>query len=445
MSLMLLGILNSQAAGGSIAYYIQTLGGSGDELGRGAASDSDNNLHVAGFTKTDAAGHSDFLVVKYDAVGDIVWQRRYGGNLGYNGQDEAEAIGLDSSGNVYVSGVTRAGAGNTDGIAIKYNSSGTIQWQNAFGGSDSDYYRGMAIDSSGNQVAVGETANSTYGSWDGRIVGMNSSGSVQFQRRFGGSGQDFLNDAAFDSSGNSYVVGETSESSGASSIVLAKSNSGGTLQWQRYLTGSGAEYGESVTVDSSDNVYVLGTTDTSGAGGQDALLAKYNTSGTLQWQRILGGSGTEYAKSVSTDTDGNIFIAGFTNSDGAGDYDGLIAKYNSSGTIQWQRTLGTTGSDSLHGMTVGADGAIYVTGKTDGPGAGAEDLFLAKLPNDGSLTGNYTLDSVTVKYEASTLTAATSSLASETGGLSNGSSSMSSTGLSQASNTSSYTQYKVIL
>ena len=92
------------------------------------------------------------------------------------------------------------------------------------------------------------------------------------------------------------------------------------------LGGSGIDYFISVILDSSDNIIVAGYTDSQGAGGYDALLAKYDSSGTLLWQKILGGSGTDIFVSVILDSSDNIIAAGYTASQGAGSNDGLLVK-----------------------------------------------------------------------------------------------------------------------
>ena len=141
---------------------------------------------------------------------------------------------------------------------------------------------------------------------------------------------------AVDGSGNSYIAGNTTTL--ASEMLILKYNSSGTLQWQRKLTGnSDRAYG--VAVDSSGNVYITGSTGGQGTG-TSMHTAKYNSSGTLQWQRNLSGTGTDLGIDIAVDSSANVYVVGRTSSSGQGFSDILIVKYNSSGTIQWQNTLG---------------------------------------------------------------------------------------------------------
>jgi uncharacterized delta-60 repeat protein len=411
MSLIRLGFWAASGSAG-LSYWLATLGGTGRDRAESVAIDSSGNGYVLGRTDSAGAGNDDFLLVKYDPAGTVQWQRVLGGA----DTEQGRGIAIDSSDNIYVVGKTKsAGAGIDDLLLAKYNSSGTIQWQRVLGGTGEERGHAITIDSSDNVYVFGFTDSAGAGGIDFLLAKYNSSGTIQWQRVLGGSGIEFGNSVAVDSSGNVYVFGDT-ESTGAGGIdfLLAKYNSSGTIQWQRVLGGSGTEQGNGIAVDSSGNVYVIGNTASTGAGGNDFLLAKYNSSGTIQWQRVLGDTGTEVGYSVAFDSSDNIYVAGYTNSTGAGGIDFLLAKYNSSGTIQWQRVLGGSGSDYGRSITIDSSDNIYVVGYTGSVGAGSDDLLIAKLPSDGSLAGTYVLDGVNIVYAASALTGATSTLTAAT-------------------------------
>ena len=155
--------------------------------------------------------------------------------------------------------------------------------------------------------------------------------------------------------------------------------------WIATLGGANNDYGYGIAVDSSGNCYVTGYTASAGAGNNDVLITKYNTSGTIQWQRTLGGTGADYGYGIAVDSSGNCYVAGLTNSAGAGSTDVLITKYNTSGTIQWQRILGGSGTDISYGIAVDSSGNCYVTGYTDSAGAGAQDVLITKYDTSGTI------------------------------------------------------------
>jgi uncharacterized delta-60 repeat protein len=430
------------AGAGAVTYWLSTLGGSSQDYGNSVATDSSGNSYSLGETNSTGAGNRDFLLAKRDPAGTIQWQRVLGGS----GNDFGYSVAIDSSNNVYVTGSTGStGAGSNDLLVAKYNSSGTIQWQRVLGGSGTDAGRSVAIDSSDNVYVFGDTGSTGAGGVDFLLAKYNSSGTIQWQRVLGGSGSDAGRSVAIDSSDNVYVLGyENSTGAGGFDFLLAKYNSSGTIQWQRVLGGSGNDFGESVAIDSSDNVYVLGRSSSTGAGGTDLLLAKYNSSGTIQWQRVLGETGDDYGQSVAIDSSDNVYVLGYTSS-GAGGTDFLLAKYNSSGTIQFQRVLGGTGADQGYAVTIDSSNNVYVFGFTVSTGAGSVDYLLAKLPNDGSLTGTYVLDGVNIIYAASSLTAATSTLTAATSSLTSATSTLTAATSTLADASASLTSYLVEL
>jgi hypothetical protein len=222
----------------------------------------------------------------------------------------------------------------------------------------------------------------------------------------GTSGDNWVlaNDAATDSSGNIYVIGDTSGALDGNShiggydIFVFKYDSSGNKIWSRQLGTNNYDFAQGVATDSSGNVYVTGYTggemDGTKAGDYDLFLVKYNSSGTKQWTKQLGTSSEDKAYGVATDSSGNVYVAGKTTGglDGntnAGNSDLFLVKYNSSGTKQWTQQLGTSSADSASGVATDSSANVYVTGQTAGgldgnTNAGSEDLFLVKYNSSGT-------------------------------------------------------------
>jgi len=381
--------MNLAAAGaGGGSYWISLLGGIGTDIANGVAIDSSNNIIVVGYTDTAGAGNIYVLIAKYDSSGILQWDRTLGGT----GTELAYSVATDSSDNIVVVGQTDSdGAGSADTIIAKYNSSGVLQWERTLGGTSSDYANGVTIDSSDNIIIAGRCSSDGAGGADFLIAKYNPSGVLQWDKTLGGTGTDIANGVAIDSSDNIIVVGQSNSDGNFYDTVVAKYNSSGSLQWDRVygINGAHNEIGFDVAVDSSDNIIIVGYTPAVGAGSNDAFIAKYNSSGSLQWDRVLGGTGSEIGYGVAIDSSDNIIIAGRTDSDGAGSNDCLIAKYNSSGVLQWDRTLGGTGQDMANDVAIDSSNNIIVVGRTDADGAGGIDFLIAKLPSDGSLEGTY--------------------------------------------------------
>src|SRR5690606_11215829 len=141
--------------------------------------------------------------------------------------------------------------------------------------------------------------------------------------------------------------------------------------------------------DTSGNVYVTGQTggafeDNTSAGGNDAYLRKYNSSGTQQWTRQWGTSSTDNGNSVAANPGGLIYVVGETGPDAE------IRTFSSSGSSVWSKTITATGGETALDVAVTGNGDAYVTGYTSGSltgtNAGKSDVYVRKYLVDGSIS-----------------------------------------------------------
>ncbi len=231
-----------------------------------------------------------------------------------------------------------------------------------------------------------------------------SRGVKQWTKQLGTSTTDYGNDITSDSSGNVYVTGSIygglngNTNAGASDLFVVKYNSSGVNQWTKQLGTSRSDEGQSITSDSSGNVYVTGYTSggldgNTNAGSTDLFVVKYNSSGVKQWTKQLGTSADDRGYNITSDSGGNVYVTGYTGGglDGnsnAGMSDLIVVKYNSSGIKQWTQQLGTSAGDNAKAITSDSSGNVYVTGRTVGAldgntNAGIVDLFVVKYNSSG--------------------------------------------------------------
>ncbi|MFX1497671.1 MAG: SBBP repeat-containing protein [Promethearchaeota archaeon] len=355
----------------------RTWGGSNYDEGMGVAVDSADNVYLAGYTYSFGAGSDDMILTKYNSLGVQQWNRTWGGS----NYDEGMGVAVDSADNVYLAGYTESfGAGSGDMVLAKYNSLGVQQWNCTWGGSSSDMGTGVAVDSTDNVYLVGYTYSFGAGYYDMVLAKYNSLGVQQWNRTWGGSSIDEGTGVAVDSADNVYLAGYTYNfGAGSGDMVLAKYNSLGVQQWNCTWGGSSLDEGTGVAVDSADNVYLVGYTLSFGAGYYDMVLAKYNSLGVQQWNRTWGGSSIDEGTGVAVDSADNVYLAGYTYNFGAGSGDMVLAKYNSLGVQQWNCTWGGSSLDEGTGVAVDSADNVYLVGITSSFGAGSYDMVLVKF------------------------------------------------------------------
>ena len=246
------------------------------------------------------------------------------------------------------------------------------------------------------------------------VRAMGQTPAIQWSRALGGTLDDMVLSFRPTTDNGSVIGGVTaskdgdvSGSKGKGDIWVAKLDANGNRQWQKVLGGSNEEQGAMV-YQATDGGYIVGgnTLSTSGDvknahGGMDIWIVKLNSTGSIQWQKALGGSNTDEIVCLQQTADGGYLVGGQTlsvNGDVTGhhgDYDIWFVKLSSAGSIQWTRTLGGSGTEKLAGMNLLPDGGFVFSGSTHsgdvtGFHAGM-DLWVGRISASGDLLWNRAL------------------------------------------------------
>ena len=351
-------------------------------------SASDQSIYLSGMATTDNQDYGG-LVAKYNASGTLQWSRAFGLGFAIYFYDSA----TDSSGNVYVGG----DFGQSTGVLVKYNSSGVEQWR--IGIMDLNVSSGMIV--TGFSVVSGFIyINLTHrlGFASMKLIKLNTDGVSQWTpKEIGGNNYNIMFGMNTDNSGNSYVLAQSDSTNGswstAATYEIIKYNSSGVKQWQRTLSGlnnylydEGRKGPGDVATDTLGNVYFA-------AGSQYytyGIIGKYDSNGTLQWQREFRGDVDSFRTFVScaTDSSGNVYAVakqiGYPQKI-------WIVKYDTNGTLQWQRSVmrATAGVIFVYGCFVDANNVLYVSGQSINDNDTVKEMFFLKLKSDGTPTGTY--------------------------------------------------------
>ncbi|MFX1536528.1 MAG: SBBP repeat-containing protein [Promethearchaeota archaeon] len=377
--------------------------------------------------------------------------------LGGNNYDMGIDVTVDSQGNIIVTGSTKSenfpmlngiqeshAGGEFDAFIAKFNVIGQLLWSTYLGGNDWDFGQCIIVDDSDNIILLGMTESCDFpitedacqksykGEGDCFIAKFATNGSMLYSSFFGGIGYDVPLNAEFDSSGNIVFIGGTSSEDFPVTATAPQSALGGkednfvtilapdfsSLLYSTFQGGSGADFGQELSIDIEGNVIVLGVTNSSDfpvtnnaykatvGGPGDVFFAKYNPFGQLTYASYFGGADGEWGFAVDTDSSGNIILAGKTNSTDLpttvtfqpnfGElWDGFITKFAPNGQdLIFSTFLGGDGVDEAYNLDVCENDNILITGATDSDNfpvffpfqdtrKGGLDIFITLLNQNG--------------------------------------------------------------
>jgi len=313
------------------------------EFAFGVATDAAGNIYTTGYTggSFDGNTHSgnntffDVFLAKFDASGNWQWTKQFG----FSNNDEGRAVTTDRFGNVYITGYVRGALdglprpGTADVFIRKYDSNGNKLWSALFGSPDVDESFGIACDADGNVFVTGWCDGSIEGNpylsnGDNFLVKYDTNGQRLWLKQWGTYNKDTGYSLATDVAGNVYLSGYTTgplygPRLGERDIFFAKFDPSGNLIWAKQMGTDGHDQAWGIATDPAGSIYVTG--ETSGPldadnyqGDRDIFLTKYDAAGNWQETFQYGNVWNDIARGVAVNTNGDVFIAGwtYTNLDG---------------------------------------------------------------------------------------------------------------------------------
>ncbi|MEI6945609.1 SBBP repeat-containing protein [Paraflavisolibacter sp. H34] len=373
--------------------------GNGTDAATAVALDGSGNVYVTG-TSAGSGTADDIATIKYSSTGSQLWVQRYNGPA--SGVDGATAIAVDAGGNVYVTGASEGSGTGGDYVTIKYDKNGAQLWVARYNGpgNGSDGANALAVDGSGNVYVTGQsTGLGTFG--DIATLKYSAAGAELWAKRYNGpvSRLDRGTAIAVDGSGNVLVTGRVvtvlNEDGDFTDYITLKYTAAGVQQWAVQYNGDQSEEAYDLAVDGSGNVYITGRSGpVTEDPNYDIATIKYNASGVQQWARRYDGPGGDQGgggEDLLLDASGNVYVTGTNSISGDfNDLDFVTVKYSSGGTQQWVAILDGPGNnvDAAHAIGIDGSGNLYVTGRS----------FLTQYTSRHTTTP---CDYATVKYNAS--------------------------------------------
>jgi gliding motility-associated-like protein len=406
----------------------KSLGGSSSDYANKIKPTSDGGYIIAGQSFSndgDVSGHHpdpmgsytwDCWITKINSSGVIQWQHSYGGD----NDDIATCIQQTSDGGYIFAGSTRSNNGDVSGLhftddfwVVKINAAGAIQWQKCLGGSSYEVANAIKQTTDGGYIVTGYTNSSdgnvigSHGYEECWVVKLDNTGTVQWQKCYGGGSGDGGNDIQQTTDGGYIIAGYSGSSDGDLSGVgnhggvdyfVLKINATGAVQWKKCYGGSSLDKARSIRQTNDGGYVVAGfsnSTDgdrTSSMGSSDYWIVKISNTGAIEWQRNVGGTMVDDAYEIEQTLDGGYIVNGFTQStDGDavtnhGHNDYFLVKLSSTGVVQWKKCYGSNyGDDVGFSVLQNADGTFILAGISSSDGGDVTgnhsygDMWIVKL------------------------------------------------------------------
>lgn len=349
----IIGSTSSYGSGGSDVFLIktdenckmewnQTYGGTKDDSGSSIRQTSDYGYIIAGTTESSGAGGSDVWLLKVSEGGILEWSKTLGDRYSDRGYDVLELKdGYLVLGTIELS--SDIGAGNYNILLLKTDRSGVKLVDKNFGGDLTEYGFSLSQTLEGGFVIGGATRSTGSGGYDAWRLKFSPDLSLEKENLYGSTGNDYAY-SCFQTSDGGYTIGGSTSSYGAGGYdaLLIKTNSAGAVNWNKKYGGTKDEYCYSM-IRASDGGYILaGSTESFANGGEDFWIVKADSVGNLKGQLPIGGPGNETAYSVIESMDGAYVMTGSTDSYGSGGKDVFLVKTRSPDVTTTTSTTTTT-------------------------------------------------------------------------------------------------------
>ena len=362
-----------------MSYWAKTYG---PGEAKAVAVDRNGDIIVVGERKGDA------FVARLDKDGKVKWFKTYGGSRKSSFGD----VKIAPNGDIIVAGYFNGHREDIDNDGydewvsdlwvLRLDENGNVKWQKTYGRKYWDEANAVALADNGDIIVAGYTRSFGAGSADVWVLRLDGNGNVKWQKTYGGSYEDRANAVALADNGDIIVAGYTYSFYEGAWVLRLDGN--GNVKWQKTYWGSSRGEANAVAVADNGDVIVAGWTWSFGAGKEDVWVLRLDGNGNIKWQKTYGGSDEDEATAVAIASNGDVIVAGYTKSFGAGSLDVWVLRLDENGNVKWQKTYGGgDGGEKALAVALTPNDDIIVAGWTWNFGG----IWVLRLPPNGNLPG----------------------------------------------------------
>lgn len=366
-------IINAQSPG---VKWEKSFGGSEDDEAKSIVQTKDGGFVIVGKTESKGAGKSDVWLIKLNAAGEIDWDKTFGGAK----DDEGFSIINTKEGGFAFAGFTESvGKGSSDFLVVNLDFTGKELWNISYGGPKADNANKIIQCFDGNFIVIGSTKSRGAGSTDYWVIKTSGTDKLIWKKNYGGGKKDNPNSIIQMADSGFVVIGNShSFSTVGSDAWLVKINKTGRAKAKMNYGGNDYDVANSI-IATEDGYVFAGATMTETKGFFDIWIVGLNSNFEKTWTNQWGDKKDEKLEVIIETNDSCYVMAGYTQSYGAGGYDGWIIKLDKNGKKIWEKTIGGDKDDKIFDMIQTKDGSLVICGYTKSEGDGKKDFWVVKL------------------------------------------------------------------
>lgn len=348
--------------------WIRTYGGTSNDVAESVIQTYDGGYAVAGASLSVGFGGYDFCLLKINAYGNVEWGRNYGGAE----WDGAYSVVQTSDGGYALAGHTWSfGVGECDFLLIKTDAHGNMVWQNTYGGPNLDIVNQMIATSDGGYALVGYTGTPGANSVDAWLVKTDEHGNMEWNQTYKWEEFDRIYSLVEASDGGYALVGETNSfGAGFIDFWLIKTDASGNMLWNKTYGGNGFDTAYSLLETPDGGYAIVGDTDSFNEGKYDVWLIKTDKEGDMEWNQTYERTPPQefsnhiHPGSLVRTSDEGYAISAKTRTSGTSNYDFWLIKTDEQGNMEWNQTYGDEKHEQPNSLVATSDGGYLIAGYT---------------------------------------------------------------------------------